>query len=198
VAKKASKRQKKDGFFQRFTTEQIIIGTIIGATVLMIALFAINSISNAPVGDIEGIEQFFGLSQTHDETATYQTVGLPPVGGEHSSNWQNCGIYDTPVRDIHAVHSLEHGAVWLTYNPDDLSQEEIDSLKGKMRGSTHRLMSPYPGQNSAVVMSAWGHQLVLDSASDERIDQFIRKYEKGAQTPEPGAICFNGVGTPNG
>src|SRR4030095_14654128 len=34
----------------------------------------------------------------------------PPVGGQHNVVWQNCGIYDVPLHNAHAVHSLAHGA----------------------------------------------------------------------------------------
>jgi hypothetical protein len=58
------------------------------------------------------------------------------------------------------------------------------------------LLSPYQDLPSKVVASAWGVQLKLDSASDPRIAAFIDKYERGPQTPEPGATCRSGVGTP--
>jgi len=41
----------------------------------------------------------------------------PPVGGTHNATWMNCGIYDKPVANERAVHNLEHGAVWITYQP---------------------------------------------------------------------------------
>jgi hypothetical protein len=47
-----------------------------------------------------------------------QDLGIPPAGGPHNPSWQNCGFYDELVRDENAVHSLEHGAVWITYQPD--------------------------------------------------------------------------------
>jgi hypothetical protein len=120
----------------------------------------------------------------------------PPVGGEHRPNWQNCGIYTEPVQDELAVHSLEHGAVWLTYRPD-LPADQVEQLKSLVRGKTYTLLSPYPDQPSPVAASAWGAQLTTDSAGDTRLAQFISKYRQGAQTPEPGAACVGGVGSPD-
>lgn len=120
----------------------------------------------------------------------------PPVGGEHRAAWQNCGIYDDPVQDELAVHALEHGAVWITYQPD-LPAEQIEQLKSLVRGKTYTLLSPYPDQPSAVAASAWGAQLTADNAGDARLGSFLAKYRQGSQTPEPGAACVGGVGSPD-
>lgn len=119
----------------------------------------------------------------------------PPVGGEHAANWQNCGIYDEPVRNETAVHALEHGAVWIAYRPD-LPADQVEALRGLVRGRSYTLLSPYPDLDTPVAASAWGVQLKVDSASDERLGRFIAKYRQGQQTPEPGASCVGGVGSP--
>src|SRR4029079_6621862 len=51
----------------------------------------------------------------------------PPIGGQHNVVWQNCGIYDAPIHNEHAVHSLEHGAIWITYRPD-LAADQVQKL----------------------------------------------------------------------
>jgi hypothetical protein len=119
----------------------------------------------------------------------------PPVGGEHNPVWQNCGFYEEPVLEENAVHSLEHGAVWITYSPD-LPQDEIERLSDLAQSQTYLLVSPYPGLDYPVVASAWGKQLSLESAEDPDLEQFIATYNQGPQTPEPGAACTGGVGQP--
>ncbi len=57
--------------------------------------------------------------------------------------WLNCGIYDQPVLNENAVHALEHGAVWITYNPD-LSADDVQKLRDLMP-SSYIVLSPYPG-----------------------------------------------------
>ena len=137
---------------------------------------------------------FSDLSQDHEDgSLTYPQT--PPVGGPHNPHWQNWGIYDQPVTNEYAVHSLEHGAVWLTY-PPDLSPTAVEQLRGLVRGRSHALLSPYPGLPAAVVASAWGVQLKVDSADDPRLAEFVARYEQGTQTPEPGAPCRGGTGTP--
>lgn len=119
---------------------------------------------------------------------------LPPTGGDHDPAWQNCGVYDQPIRTAHAVHSLEHGAVWVAYHPD-LTADEVGVLESKVANRSYTLLSPFPDLASPVVLSAWGIQLELDDPEDERIDVFLTKYVQGPQTPEPGAACSGAIST---
>ena len=92
------------------------------------------------------------------------------------------------------MHSLEHGAVWVTYQPE-LPAADVATLKDALPG-TYTVLSPYPGQDAPVIASAWGHQLKLESADDPRLAEFIRTYRMGPQTPEPGAACTGGLSAP--
>jgi hypothetical protein len=143
--------------------------------------------------ELEGVLTFGSQSRDHDQEAEFAEVGLPPTGGTHNPRWQNCGIYDTPVDNSLAVHSLEHGAVWLSYH-SDLPAEKVEALRDLVRGKTYTLMAPFPDLQGDVVMSAWSRQLVIDSFPDERVEDFIGRYRQ--QGPEPGAACTGGVGTP--
>jgi hypothetical protein len=117
----------------------------------------------------------------------------PPVGGLHNPIWQNCmgDVYDAPIAREHAMHSLEHGAVWVTYRPD-LPKSDIDKLAGKVRGIPFMFMSPYPGLDRPISLQAWGYQLKVDSAGDGRIDEFIQALRQNA-TQEPLAGCSGGI-----
>ncbi|HEX4814689.1 MAG TPA: DUF3105 domain-containing protein [Nonomuraea sp.] len=115
----------------------------------------------------------------------------PPVGGQHNNYWQQCAIYDKPIHSEHAVHSLEHGAVWITYRPD-LAKAQVDQLKGVATATgqqDYMLMSPFPNLPAPIVVSSWGHQLKLDNPQDPRLGAFIKRYQNGPGTPEPGAAC---------
>ncbi|MEU9865756.1 DUF3105 domain-containing protein [Streptomyces sp. NPDC047971] len=119
----------------------------------------------------------------------------PPVGGDHDQVWQNCDgdVYTSKIADMNAVHSLEHGAVWVTYNKK-ASEADVKKLAEKVGKTPYSLMSPVDDQAGAIMLSAWGKQVAVDSASDPRIDAFFTKYVQGPQTPEPGAACTGGVG----
>jgi hypothetical protein len=116
----------------------------------------------------------------------------PPMGGPHNVVWQNCGIYDVPIHNEHAVHSMEHGAVWITYRPD-LPADQVQMLRN-VASDDLMLLSPYPGLKAPVVASAWNHQIVLDGASDPRLQLFIEQFKNNPQTtPELGAPCGGGT-----
>jgi hypothetical protein len=118
----------------------------------------------------------------------------PPAGGEHNALPQQCDVYDEQIPAEHAVHSLEHGAVWATYSPD-LDEDQVEVLRGLVAGDTHRLMSPLPGQESPIVLTAWGRQLEVDDANDREVRRFFDVYTNGRQTPERGAACVGNTTT---
>lgn len=119
-------------------------------------------------------------------------VTNPPVGGAHNPVWQNCmgDVYTAPIANEHAVHSLEHGAVWVTYK-QGLAADQIDKLKAKVQGKDYILMSPIANLDKNISLQAWGYQLKVDNASDKRIDDFIKDLRLNASM-EPGAACSGG------
>ncbi|WP_406154532.1 DUF3105 domain-containing protein [Streptomyces sp. NBC_01023] len=133
------------------------------------------------------------LGRTHVTTkVTYPMT--PPVGGNHNQVWMDCNgnVYTKPLPDMNAVHSLEHGSVWVTYT-DKAPAADVKKLGAKVSRTPYSLMSPYPGQSGAIMLSAWGKQVTVDGADDPRVNQFFTKYVQGPQTPEPGAACTGGL-----
>ena len=170
----------------------VLVLSLIGATTFLLLRdqgqkSQLAAAANAP---IPGVQEYPNLSRNHvDGPVTYPQT--PPVGGDHSAIWMSCGVYPAPVKTEEAVHSLEHGAVWVTYRPD-LSADQVSVLAGVVSKYPYGLLSPFPGLDSPVVASAWGLQLKLPSASDSRLQEFVAKYQNGPQTPERGASCSGG------
>jgi len=170
----------------------VLVLSLIGATTFLLLRdqgqkSQLAAAANAP---IPGVQEYPNLSRNHvDGPVTYPQT--PPVGGDHSAIWMSCGVYPAPVKTEEAVHSLEHGAVWVTYRPD-LSADQVSVLAGVVSKYPYGLLSPFPGLDSPVVASAWGLQLKLPSASDPRLQEFVAKYQNGPQTPERGASCSGG------
>ncbi|MEU6709522.1 DUF3105 domain-containing protein [Streptomyces wuyuanensis] len=133
------------------------------------------------------------LGRNHVTTAVKYPM-KPPVGGDHHQAWMNCdrNVYDKPIPEVNAVHSLEHGAVWVTYS-DKAPAADVKKLEDKVGKTSYSMMSPVKDQAGAIMLSAWGKQVTVDSADDPRVDQFFTKYVQGPQTPEPGAACTGGL-----
>ncbi len=116
----------------------------------------------------------------------------PPFGGPHDQYWATCTgtVYEQPIRSENAVHSLEHGAVWVTYNPRDVGGEQLKALRDRVEGESYTLMSPIPNLDTPISLQSWGHQLKLEGADDPRIGQFIQALRTNRFThPEVGATC---------
>ncbi|AEV88360.1 hypothetical protein ACWT_7350 [Actinoplanes sp. SE50] len=129
--------------------------------------------------------------RTHKDGAlTYLTS--PPVGGAHNQAWQNCmgDVYNAPIANEHAVHSLEHGAVWITYK-QGLPADQVAVLQKKVEGKDYMFMSPYTGLDKNVSVQVWGYQFKTDDVKDKRIDDFVAAGRIKASM-EPGAPCSSG------
>lgn len=177
------------------TAGAVVVGLVAAVAVPLVSASreraAIQAAVDAP---IEGVQEFDGLSANHVAGAA-EYPSFPPVGGDHDAAWLNCGIYDEPVPTGNAVHSLEHGAVWIAYDPK-LPADQVALLRQAVQGEAYAILAPSADVAAPVVMSAWGRQLELNDAADPRLPVFLEKYLQGEQTPEPGAVCVGGVGTP--
>ena len=187
----------------------LIVGIVVGVVALLavcggigvagfLALRGNDSDSgNATTAAIDGVVDYrattpAALTQRH-VTGEIPYPVSPPVGGDHDATWQNCqgDVYTAAVGNTHAVHSLEHGAVWITYRPG-LPAAQIEALTGRVEGTDYTFLSPFPGLDRPISLQAWGYQLKVDDAGDERIDAFLEKYRVSASM-EPGATCGNGT-----
>ncbi|MFJ2897085.1 DUF3105 domain-containing protein [Streptomyces sp. NPDC087218] len=142
---------------------------------------------------VKGERTWDKLSQNHvDKPVSYPMN--PPVGGDHNPVWMNCDadVYTKAIPKENAVHSLEHGAVWVTYTAK-AKPADVEKLSTRVEATPYSLMSPVEDQAAPIMLSAWGKQVTVASATDARVEQFFTKYVQGPQTPEPGAACTGGV-----
>lgn len=173
-------------------------GALIWGAAALVLTLIVGAVAAAVVfdspatADLAGVETWENQGSQHTGDPVDYDVN-PPVGGPHHPAWWNCGVYPDPVPQEHAVHSLEHGAVWLTYQAD-LPEDQVKTLE-KLGKQDYMLVSPNPDQESPVVATAWDHQLTLDTADERVLQAFVREYKQGPQTPEPGAACSGGTVT---
>jgi hypothetical protein len=165
--------------------------------------YAVVQVNEANAGRVESPDEIEGLVtvDSYEDPQDHVTTPVdypesPPVGGPHAPppDWADCTgtVYDVDIRHENAVHSLEHGAVWITYDADALSDADVDTLAGLVENESGRMMSPYAGLDAPISIQSWGHQLKVDSAGDPRIEQFADLFTLNNEfTPEPGASCEN-------
>lgn len=169
-----------------------------GVAVIAIVVGVVVSSATPPVDpttiEIEGLQTFDTVEAQHVQTAVDYEM-TPPAGGPHNPSWLNCGIYEEEVPNEYAVHSLEHGAVWVTYDPEQVQGADLDALRSAMPRS-YMILSPFPGLEAPVVASAWGVQVALDGVDDPRLSDFIVKYRQSPDAPEPGALCSQALDGP--
>ncbi|MBE7163233.1 MAG: DUF3105 domain-containing protein [Williamsia herbipolensis] len=145
------------------------------------------------------------LQHNHVHSAVKYSV-IPPVGGPHSEKWMNAGTYTKPIPSERAVHNLEHGAVWITYSPD-LSKTQVAALRtfahkqtvlpegrlekgGPVQGNRFIDLSPWRSDSlgAPIVISSWGYQLKVQSASDPRLQKFVDTFRRNDRySPESDA-----------
>lgn len=180
------------------------------ATVAVLALFAAgvvtyaltrngSSSSSTPyLNELPAAKAITGITFRREPdrnhiNGTVRYNASPPVGGNHAPVWADCTgtVYPAPIAPENAMHSFEHGAVWITYRPG-LPQAQIANLAQLVTGQNYTFMSPYPGLKTPISVQSWGYQLFVTSTTDSRLAQFIGTLGNNSKTaPEPGASCAN-------
>ncbi|MEI4278264.1 DUF3105 domain-containing protein [Klenkia terrae] len=177
----------------------VFAGAVIGYAVYAVNRSEADRITAAD--QIDGVQVFdYAAGQQHVTTPVDYTES-PPVGGPHDGEWADCTgtVYDQDIRHENAVHGMEHGAVWITYDPDAINDDDLTTLTDLVEGTSGLLLSPYAGLGSTISLQSWNHQLAVDSATDPRVEQYVDFFVFGqdaegeALFPEPGASCENPV-----
>ena len=198
-AKKLEEHRLREARARR--NRRIGIGAAIAGGVAVVALIVTTVVltpqtaSYSAGGDgteVDGVQTFDNTSTHVEGVVDYPQT--PPAGGPHNPAWLNCGVYTEPVPAENAVHSLEHGALWVTYDPS-ISDADIESLRAVLP-STYVILSPFDDLPAPIVLSGWNSQLQVDDADDPRIATFIEEYWQSQNVPEPGALCTGAVDAP--
>ncbi len=170
-----------------------VIGLVVASFVFAPAPAPSYEAGNSTGQEIGGVETFENRSDHVQGTVTYEQN--PPAGGPHNPYWLNCGVYTEPQANENAVHSMEHGAIWVTYDPARVDETGIDALKAVMP-SSYVILSPYPEMDTAVAVSGWNNQLKVDDPADPRIKDFFTEFWRSQNVPEPNASCSGAIDGP--
>lgn len=166
----------------------IIAVLVLGTT----GAIAVNKKNQEPLGERPGVELPDHGRAHLQEGETIEYGGPePPASGKHGQPlpWQ---VYEQEVPDENMIHNLEHGGIYISYQPD-LPQEQIDKIKALVTppysregfSPTKVLVAPRAANDSPIILTSWRRQLKLDSFDEEKIvEYYLRNVSK---SPEPGA-----------
>ena len=187
------KRSKLVWWVVGSTAALAVVAVVVASFVFAPAPAPTYQAGNSTGREIEGVQTFENRSDHVQGAVTYDQT--PPAGGPHNPYWLNCGVYTEPQQNENAVHSLEHGAIWITYDPERVDEAGVEALESVMP-SSYAILSPYPGMDSPVAVSGWNHQLKVDDPTDPRIAEFFTEYWRSQNVPEPNATCSGAIDGP--
>lgn len=109
---------------------------------------------------------------------------LPPTAGPHYpvGSETPAGFYEETQPLGGTVHSLEHGAVVVWYDPaalDDEAREDLQAYASAYQdsfGSFIAVPTPVENPEHPYVLTAWEHRLALDSYDANAVRQFTGEY----------------------
>jgi hypothetical protein len=165
------------------TSGDVTSGTVDGVADVTVALPPLVSV---PVDDL-------GTNHVNPPVSFDQS---PSIGGDHYGFWQNCGFYDVDVLEGAATHTMEHGAVWITYNSDAMTAADLAVLESLAADDGKLLVSPYP-HDDPIVLSAWGvQQRGVQSASSPEVAAFVELWKENPELTEAMVRCDGAAGIP--
>ncbi len=118
-----------------------------------------------------------------DATKIYYNSN-PPGAGPHYKDSQAAGIYTKKPPYGYLVHSLEHGAIILWYNPNSLSKDEISKLENIFKSILldKKIITPDGSLDVPVALSSWGRILKLKTIDEKQITTFSKtNYDRGPE-----------------
>jgi hypothetical protein len=127
------------------------------------------------------------ITAPHVSTAViYDGYSNPPTYGphhgfvedaqNHSITPRATGVYSTAQPDEDLVHNLEHGHVWISYNPDLVSSADQSALEQLVEdGGTNSgvILTPRSQNTAAIALASWALLQTLDSFDATAIRNFV-------------------------
>lgn len=165
----------------------LTIGVVVGAIVLLAVLVVRNPLLSISDDPLLGEAITLGPPTHVNDPAQLQIVpGVPPAGGPMFPDTVRQGVYADPVADGSAIHSLEHGMVWISYRPDLAIAPTVAAALEDLADEFSRdvIVSPRPGNEMPLAAVSWGRLLRLDQLDVEQLRSFVRTNRN--RSPEAG------------
>ena len=136
--------------------------------------------------DVQKYSQM-GLNRHTNDPVSYEMS--PPVSGPHAPNPAPCGLFGAPVPNENLVHSLEHGAVGLLYDPERIELDDIKQIEAIAGDFDENVLSmPFTQEmEQPITAIAWGHAMPLPRFDEDALREFIDVF--AGEGPESGQTC---------
>lgn len=171
---------------ERLVRMVLMLGLLAGA----IWFFFLRGALPSEIGGHE-IEDLSVAGANQHSTTLPDYPSDPPVSGEHAPNPYACGIHSQAIPDGGFVHTLEHGAVAIVYQPT-LDAGEIERIESIVASyDSHVLSAPNEQMDSPIAVAAWAHLMRLDELDEDAIREFIDVFSQGGDAPEANQDCPN-------
>ncbi|MCL1600013.1 MAG: DUF3105 domain-containing protein [Actinomycetia bacterium] len=158
------------------------IGLYILGAVVVVGAIGFVIVDKATLEELPGVSKQAYEGRAHaapGESVAYATA--TPTSGRHAASSPRCGVYTQQMPAEFVVHSLEHGAVVIWYQPS-LEGEEISGLQAIVNRFDDRvILSPNAALTEPVIATSWNRLKAYDGA-DAELEQFIETYR--ARGPE--------------
>ena len=102
---------------------------------------------------------------------------IPSVGHPFGAPVQPTGVHDDELADVDVVHNLEHGLVWIAYDPAQLSAADVAKLQAIVETFGGRgqgiILSPRSANDDAIALVSWARLETLNSLDIAAVCDFI-------------------------
>ncbi len=131
-----------------------------------------------------------GRQHVSSSEAPQYDEGEPPTSGDHGDPVPP-QAYSQELPDYNTIHNLEHGYIYVSYQPD-LPQEDIEKLtslffnrSNEEFSPTKVIMAPRAANESPIVLSSWRRSMTFESYDEQQMmDYYLSNVNK---SPEPTA-----------
>lgn len=174
------------------TEKKIIIGIALTTLVILIGGVWFLSVQDVKQQEKESRPYVgekiadMGASHVKQGESHAQYNSNPPTSGPHwGDGVAGAGIKDKEIPDELLVHSLEHGAVIVSYK-SDLPQDQVEKLKNVFNeASGKKIMVPRKNLDVPIALTSWGWILKLQTIDEAKIKDFIKTNNDRAPEKAP-------------
>jgi hypothetical protein len=102
---------------------------------------------------------------------------IPSAGHPFGAPVQPTGVHDDELGDVDVVHNLEHGHVWIAYDPAQVTAADVEKLRAIVETFGGRgqgiILSPRLANDDPIALVSWARLDTLNSHDVVAVSNFI-------------------------